>query len=160
MHRYICTYLYVRMFAYVYLPPAPWSCMDTMGLFSPRSIHALITRFILFSISASPRCTASKSSAKSSSLPTLYVCTCTLLASRASEYIYVCTWTCMSYFLMASMKQRHHPCLCDNMVHLSYIQPSLPPADIRIYVCICVCMSVRTYVYIYKCVLIYSQAGP
>mmetsp|Transcript_7001 Transcript_7001/g.16332 ORF Transcript_7001/g.16332 Transcript_7001/m.16332 type:complete len:385 (-) Transcript_7001:1155-2309(-) len=44
------------------LPPAPWSWMATMGLASPSSTHARMTRFILFSISASPRCTALKSS--------------------------------------------------------------------------------------------------
>ena len=44
-------------------PPAPWSWIDTIGFASRRSIAARITRFILFSISASPRCTASKSSA-------------------------------------------------------------------------------------------------
>mmetsp|Transcript_19825 Transcript_19825/g.63179 ORF Transcript_19825/g.63179 Transcript_19825/m.63179 type:complete len:338 (+) Transcript_19825:396-1409(+) len=52
------------------LPPAPWSWMETMGLLSPISTHARITRFILFSISASPRCTASKSrAARSASSP-------------------------------------------------------------------------------------------
>ena len=45
------------------LPPAPWSWIDTIGFAPRRSIAARITRFILFSISASPRCTASKSSA-------------------------------------------------------------------------------------------------
>mmetsp|Transcript_28549 Transcript_28549/g.60528 ORF Transcript_28549/g.60528 Transcript_28549/m.60528 type:complete len:328 (-) Transcript_28549:1525-2508(-) len=45
------------------LPPAPWSCTLTIGFSSPKSQHALISRFILFSISASPLCTASKSSA-------------------------------------------------------------------------------------------------
>mmetsp|Transcript_12558 Transcript_12558/g.18864 ORF Transcript_12558/g.18864 Transcript_12558/m.18864 type:complete len:337 (-) Transcript_12558:1388-2398(-) len=44
------------------LPPAPWSWMDTMGLSSPSSTQARMTRFIRFSISASPRCTALKSS--------------------------------------------------------------------------------------------------
>mmetsp|Transcript_80009 Transcript_80009/g.214132 ORF Transcript_80009/g.214132 Transcript_80009/m.214132 type:complete len:415 (-) Transcript_80009:1264-2508(-) len=43
------------------LPPAPWSCIDTMGLRSPMSTHARTTRFIFCSISASPRCTALKS---------------------------------------------------------------------------------------------------
>ena len=45
------------------LPPAPWSWIDTIGFSPRRSMAARITRFILFSISASPRCTASKSSA-------------------------------------------------------------------------------------------------
>mmetsp|Transcript_24390 Transcript_24390/g.55567 ORF Transcript_24390/g.55567 Transcript_24390/m.55567 type:complete len:434 (+) Transcript_24390:1767-3068(+) len=42
-------------------PPHPWSWRETMGLRSPRSTHARITRFIFCSISASPRCTALKS---------------------------------------------------------------------------------------------------
>mmetsp|Transcript_44187 Transcript_44187/g.69131 ORF Transcript_44187/g.69131 Transcript_44187/m.69131 type:complete len:336 (-) Transcript_44187:28-1035(-) len=47
------------------LPPAPWSCTETIGLRAPSSTQARISRFILFSISASPRCTALKSSAAS-----------------------------------------------------------------------------------------------
>mmetsp|Transcript_14859 Transcript_14859/g.37606 ORF Transcript_14859/g.37606 Transcript_14859/m.37606 type:complete len:312 (+) Transcript_14859:1950-2885(+) len=45
------------------LPPAPWSWMAWMGLSAPRLMHARMMRFILFSISASPRCTALKLSA-------------------------------------------------------------------------------------------------
>ena len=44
------------------LPPAPWSWMLTIGLASPSSQHARMTRFTFCSICASPRCTALKSS--------------------------------------------------------------------------------------------------
>ena len=43
-------------------PPAPWSWMLTIGFASPSSTQARMTRFIFCSISASPRCTALKSS--------------------------------------------------------------------------------------------------
>mmetsp|Transcript_44428 Transcript_44428/g.123536 ORF Transcript_44428/g.123536 Transcript_44428/m.123536 type:complete len:241 (-) Transcript_44428:987-1709(-) len=43
------------------LPPAPWSCKETIGFRAPSSQHARMTLFIFCSISASPRCTALKS---------------------------------------------------------------------------------------------------
>ena len=49
-------------FSTLQLPPAPWSWMLTIGLSAPSSTHARITRCTFCSISASPRCTALKSS--------------------------------------------------------------------------------------------------
>ena len=49
-------------FSTLQLPPAPWSWIDTMGLASPSSTQARSTRLTFCSISASPRCTALKSS--------------------------------------------------------------------------------------------------
>mmetsp|Transcript_115320 Transcript_115320/g.326772 ORF Transcript_115320/g.326772 Transcript_115320/m.326772 type:complete len:364 (-) Transcript_115320:7-1098(-) len=43
-------------------PPAPWSWIDRMGLSGPSSTQARTTRFTFCCISASPRCTALKSS--------------------------------------------------------------------------------------------------
>mmetsp|Transcript_42293 Transcript_42293/g.108165 ORF Transcript_42293/g.108165 Transcript_42293/m.108165 type:complete len:401 (+) Transcript_42293:127-1329(+) len=53
---------YTISFTTLQLPPAPWSCRLTMGLESPISTQARTTRHSFWLISASPRCTALKSS--------------------------------------------------------------------------------------------------
>ena len=54
--------LFVWLHLHLPLPPAPWSWILQIGFSFPLSKHALITRFSFCSISASPLCTAPKSS--------------------------------------------------------------------------------------------------
>mmetsp|Transcript_15113 Transcript_15113/g.45266 ORF Transcript_15113/g.45266 Transcript_15113/m.45266 type:complete len:220 (-) Transcript_15113:903-1562(-) len=112
-------------------PPQPWSWIDTMGFAAPRSAHARTTRFMRLSICASPRWTASKSSAAFSPLWTRDDAAPPPMPMRYAGPPTLATSMPFSAGFFAQCLASSHPTPAENMTGFSHSQRSPRPSSAR-----------------------------